>query len=335
MSISDEVTFQCGSASKTSNLAYSLAMSLYRPGVTILLSGELGAGKTTFTQGLARGLGLTETVTSPSYALEQRYGDGKLTHIDLYRLSGKQAEEFLRSQEETTGVRVIEWPERATLPDAGMLIRIDEAGSGRNIHITCNDIRIPTDAEIEAWIQEVKLPKHIVRHMHTVADAASKVANDLQKQGRFIRPNALRAAALTHDLLRFTDFRSLTGDEHYTPTPEESAVWQKLKDQYGTPHEGAASRWLSEHGYPEIGVIVAAHRGLSTDGKKLAVTIEEMALAYADKRAAFDRPVTLDERFNDFLKRYGDGKTESPYAKAWRDEMKRIERELFPDGAPF
>jgi tRNA threonylcarbamoyladenosine biosynthesis protein TsaE len=85
--------------------------------VVILLSGELGTGKTCFTQGLARGLGVTEDqpVTSPSYALMNHYrGRLNLYHFDLYRLS--HVEEVLDLGFEDylcgTGVTVVEWADR-------------------------------------------------------------------------------------------------------------------------------------------------------------------------------------------------------------------------------
>jgi len=87
-----------------------------RGGETVALSGDLGAGKTVFTRGLARGLGITEPVTSPTFAIVQEYA-GRLTlyHLDLYRLPGARealafgVEEFLA---QPGAVAVLEWAER-------------------------------------------------------------------------------------------------------------------------------------------------------------------------------------------------------------------------------
>jgi hypothetical protein len=158
------------------------------------------------------------------------------------------------------------------------------------------------------------------------------VAGELLKQGRIVRLNALRAAALSHDLLRFVDFKSLTGDAVYSPTPEEIAKWKHHKETYGTPHEVAAERFLIEKGYPDIARIVRTHRGHGQNA--VPETIEQNVLCYSDKRAIVDSYVTLDERFNDFMIRYGNGK-ESAEAAEWRSEMKRIETFLFPTGVPF
>jgi len=90
-------------------------------GATVLaLSGELGAGKTTFTQGIARGLGVTEQVTSPTFVIQKTYPlDGqyfaRLVHIDAYRLADEKelnAIDFQRYVEDSKNLIVIEWPER-------------------------------------------------------------------------------------------------------------------------------------------------------------------------------------------------------------------------------
>lgn len=327
----DSSTIQARNEELMRKTGHSLTDTIYRRPGTVVLRGELGAGKTTFVQGLAAGLGIGERITSPTYALEQRYGGETLSHIDLYRLTPVQAAEFLRTLDPFPGLRVIEWSDRTSVePD--IEIDIAETKEGRSIAATFRDVAVPTDSDVESWMELVMLPGHIRKHVRKVADIANRVAEALESQGRIVRKKALRAAALSHDLLRFVDFVSMTGDEVYSPAPHETETWKRMKEAYGTPHEAAAQKFLTEHGYPDIGRIVLTHRGYGQN--QTPETIEQLILAYSDKRAIIDNIVTLDERFDDFMVRYGKGK-ESADARAWRAEMKRIEALLFPDGAPF
>ena len=100
-------------------------------GDVVLLFGEMGAGKTAFTKGVARGLGITANVTSPTYAYMNDYG-GILYHYDCYRLSsGEDAEGLgLTDYFDADGVCVIEWPENIAdvLPGRCKKVTITKAG---------------------------------------------------------------------------------------------------------------------------------------------------------------------------------------------------------------
>lgn len=101
---------------ETQSLAATLARRL-APGSLLCLHGTLGVGKTCFTQGLARGLGITRPVGSPTFTLINEYpGVIPLVHIDLYRLQGEAGvwelgvEDYFYS---TDAITVVEWAERA------------------------------------------------------------------------------------------------------------------------------------------------------------------------------------------------------------------------------
>ena len=109
-------TWESHSPEETRRLAARLAEAL-APGDVILLMGDLGAGKTCFVQGLARGLGIPEgEVSSPTFILIQEYPGGRLPlyHVDLYRLQPEEALEDLGLEEflEAGGVTVVEWGDR-------------------------------------------------------------------------------------------------------------------------------------------------------------------------------------------------------------------------------
>ena len=104
------------SPAETEALAATLAERLMA-GDVVLVSGELGAGKTTFVRGATRALGVRAPVTSPTFTIAHRYEDGRVpvSHLDLFRLDGLDAEEPELLAEELAADRVafVEWPERA------------------------------------------------------------------------------------------------------------------------------------------------------------------------------------------------------------------------------
>ncbi len=102
--------------------------TVLRDGDLVVLAGDLGAGKTCFTQGVAVGLGIDERVTSPTFTLHNRYeGSLVLNHLDVYRLD--QLEETLDldlPELLETGVTVIEWGEQIdpVLPSDHLIVRL-------------------------------------------------------------------------------------------------------------------------------------------------------------------------------------------------------------------
>ena len=128
------------SEAQTRAIAAALAPSL-TPGTVILLSGDLGAGKTAFVRGLAEGLGLDpDEVTSPTFTLVHEYRGGRLPliHVDLYRLDRAELDEIGLDQDlAATGVTAVEWAERLTrgISDAVVVRIIDQGDDQRSISI--------------------------------------------------------------------------------------------------------------------------------------------------------------------------------------------------------
>lgn len=133
------------SADETMNFATEFAKSIKSPCV-IVLSGDLGAGKTTFTKGFAKGLGISEIVTSPTFTLLNEFvGKEKMYHFDMYRLSSKEEayelgfEDYFKKND---GFVLVEWAEN-----------VEGLFSPPYKKITINKI---SDNEREIKIEEIK-----------------------------------------------------------------------------------------------------------------------------------------------------------------------------------
>lgn len=117
----DPSAHRTGSVEETEALGRALGAQLH-PGDVVLLTGELGAGKTAFVRGLAQGLGVDpDEVSSPTFTLMQEYrGRVTLCHLDLYRIEGEADIEDLGLDDAAAGaVLAIEWAERMGVPPAG------------------------------------------------------------------------------------------------------------------------------------------------------------------------------------------------------------------------
>ena len=122
--------------------------------MVFLLSGDLGAGKTTLTQGIAKGLGIPKQVTSPTFTIQKLYRGGRLVlnHIDAYRLEGIEQDLGFEEYMYDGGLTVIEWAQFAPqlIPDAylSVTIRLLE-GDSREFTLEAHG------AEYEALLEDI------------------------------------------------------------------------------------------------------------------------------------------------------------------------------------
>lgn len=136
--------FTSNSPSETEKIGFALG-KIIPAGIVIAYRGDLGAGKTAFTRGLARGLGCAELVTSPTYTIVNEYLGGRLPlfHFDMYRLSSSDDlwdigwEDYL----DRNGVCAVEWSENvADALEGALTISIDKLGEdSRRISIEGGD----------------------------------------------------------------------------------------------------------------------------------------------------------------------------------------------------
>lgn len=124
------------SAAETEALGARIAARL-EPGDVVVLSGELGTGKTTLVRGACRALGVTEPITSPTFTIGQRYGGGRLpvSHLDLYRLQTLEGEDpaLLEDYLRPEGIAFVEWPAagEGRIDGQALAVRLSHVGEER------------------------------------------------------------------------------------------------------------------------------------------------------------------------------------------------------------
>lgn len=132
------------------------------PQSTLVLTGELGTGKTTMTKGIAKGLGIERVIKSPTYTIIREYTEGRmpLYHMDVYRLEDGDGEELgLEEYYEDQGLVIMEWGHNleGELPSDYLDIQLvyPEVGEGRYLSLTVHGSKLCSFTEtLQQWLDE-------------------------------------------------------------------------------------------------------------------------------------------------------------------------------------
>lgn len=147
-------TFETSGPSETEALGAELAAAL-RPGDVVLVRGELGAGKTTLVRGAARALGVSDPVTSPTFAIGHRYRAAAATvsHLDLYRLAslGDEEPDLLDDYIGPERIAFVEWPheDASELRAACLVVTIEHAGADARRILVQAGVESPAPAAVD------------------------------------------------------------------------------------------------------------------------------------------------------------------------------------------
>ncbi len=149
------IELESASPEETERIAGSLAVRL-EPGDVVVVSGELGSGKTTFVRGACRALGVSEPVRSPTFTIAHRYrGRVAVSHLDLYRFEGMTDSEWGDLEPYfDEAVAFVEWPAagRAHLPGARLAVRMQpvDRDDRRLISLESPDGSLDLEAALDA-----------------------------------------------------------------------------------------------------------------------------------------------------------------------------------------
>lgn len=329
------------SPEETIELGMELASRL-TPGSTVLLFGDLGAGKTHFTKGIAKGLGISELIKSPTFTYVNKYD---LTphlhfyHYDLYRLN--TGDEFHSIGLEETlkdlhAINIVEWADRLDGIHPKEHVRVDLRSfmDHHEIDIKFEDSEIVDDELVEKYWNDWRCPLHVRAHQKQVAKVALQCGKALIAKNILINLSLLNTAALLHDMARICDFFDLDKSKFQEEiTDEKWNKWLDLRHQFkGMHHADIAAGALLEDGFNKTAELIRLHNSLSIleESEKFGV-LEIAILYYADKRVKHDEVVSLAERFRDGRERYGnqDDKNEKERYREVELKTMKLEKQLF------
>ncbi len=307
--------YQTKTPEQTIELGMQLASRL-KPGISVLLFGDLGSGKTHFTKGIAKGLGIEGIIKSPTFAYVNKYEVQKginFYHYDLYRLEVGQDFESIGLEEtmhDNHSINVIEWADRMAGRTPKEYIRVDfrNLADHHEIAIKFEDPEITPDELVDKFWEDWTTPIHVRDHCKKVTDVSLQIGKALVEKNILINLDMLNTAGLLHDMARVCDFTELDRTKfHEEVTDDKWEKWVDLRERFkGMHHADVACGALAEDGYNKTAELVRMHNSISIleEPEKLAY-LEVAILFYADKRVKHNEVVSLAERFRDGSERHG------------------------------
>ena len=333
-------TYYTKSLVDTIKLGFKLGETL-RNGDTVLLFGNLGAGKTHFTKGIAEAMNVDQLIKSPTFAYVHTYPikGGELYHYDLYRVSvGEDLTSigYEETLDDPTIINVVEWADRLrdNLPTRYIRVDFEIEGDFRSISIEWVYPERLTEDRVEDYYEEWVTPMHVREHCKQVANVAKQLATAHMAKFEIIDLGLLTVSCLLHDMCRVCDFKELDRNRFEEEvTDEKWKKWLELRKQYkGLHHGDIAAHELFERGYVDTAEAIRLHKSVNIiDDFDSFDSLEKMITYYADKRVKHTEIVDLTERFRDGRERYSQYNPPEQEAKFLEVEkrVKDLEKALF------
>lgn len=310
-------------------------------GKVFFLFGDLGSGKTTFSQFFTSTITeKKDLVSSPTFSYVHTYqaGEIKILHCDFYRAPPKRIPEILNILEDanTNDILLLEWPTEEAVrllqhvPSLSITFsHLSKNIEKRKIHLSFSNPWniIPIEAK-KIW-EEFATPEHVRGHIEKVRRVAVFCANALHCQNIPIDREIVESAAILHDAVRYIDFRNFEDfiAQEQSASPQTIALWRELYKKYDRMHHAdAIGEILESRGYFATAKVSRAHN-TSAIYRKEPFSWEEKVVYYADKRALHNTIVSLKDRLEDGRRRYHHEKTTGLEGK-----ILQIEAEIFQRG---
>ncbi len=334
--------YQTKNPEETMNLGFQLASRLH-PSIPVLLFGDLGAGKTYFSKGLAKGLGISSIIKSPTFTYLKTYPipfkPWTFFHYDLYRL--KNGDDFesiglYDSLSDSSVINLIEWADRMTEWTIQNYVRVDFKimHQYHELTIQFQDSEIVPNVLVDQYWDLFSTPLHVRAHCKKVADICLQIGRAYIKKNILVDLNLLNTAGLLHDMARICDF--ITMDRHHFSediTEDKWEKWVDLRRQFkGINHANIAQQILLKDGFKKTADMILYHDSSSIiDHPQVFSQLEIAILFYADKRVKHNQVVDLKERFRDGCERHG--KENDNKRKVFFEEVEsktyELEKKLF------
>ncbi|MCT4592234.1 MAG: tRNA (adenosine(37)-N6)-threonylcarbamoyltransferase complex ATPase subunit type 1 TsaE [Candidatus Gracilibacteria bacterium] len=282
----------------------------------VLLSGEMGSGKTIFSKAFLRTFKNDIKPKSPTFTIIEEYGVGDLclVHVDLYRLGKNKDPDIYKYLQEKildkNAVLIIEWAENLLdfeLPEHR--IELDfEYGEGefeRKISFRFVDKGYPDIKQVRGLLDEFKTPLHVQHHSKKVANLGIFMASNLSKQGILVDEKLVYNSGLLHDLVRLVNFPKIDFENGFIEeiTEEKKAIWLNQWKKYKNIHHAElGADILKDRGFMSCADMIRVHRSRAIESK--IPTLEEKIIYISDKKALHDKLVKVKERIEDAKTRH-------------------------------